>query len=510
MPDLTRRGLLQAGGAAAVAAAAGVERPNVLFIMADQLRADCLGANGNRMIRTPNIDRLAAASANFTSTFVQAPVCVPSRISFFTGRYPHSHKNRVNYTPCDRSEVFIQRLLQQAGYQTGSVGKLHFYPPTSEHARSTGFDKVLLDDGVPKSDPYSDYVKWRTGHDPNAKIPYNATTKNRAPGQNPHRALIDYEFTQTAWVGAKSCEMLREFAASSKPFFLFASFFKPHSPHTVPAPFDSLYNDVEIPLPRPATLEYIHSLPKPVQAQILRGGGQYGMDRTLLQWGNRSYYGGISMVDREVGRILDALEKSGKSQNTIVILSSDHGDQLLEHGLNGKNVFFEESVHVPLLVRYPGRIEPRRHAGLIETVDVLPTVLDFCGAAIPESCQGRSFSALADSRRGAYQAREFVFAENVIPEVITGGAMEMPFAPGKGVGGILHPDGKMIRTRRWKFNYYPGGLGELYDLENDPHEYRNLYADPAHQNTVRELKGRLLDLLITADENDQIAPHWLL
>jgi len=507
MSEITRRGFLQSSGVAALAGAA--ERPNVLFIMADQLRADCLGANGNRIIRTPNIDRLAAESANFTSTFVQAPVCVPSRICFFTGRYPHSHKNRVNYTPCDRREVFIQSLLQQAGYQTGSVGKLHYHPPTADHARSTGFDKVLLDDGVPQTDPYSDYVKWRNEHDLNAKVQYYAIVKGRAPGQNPYRGVIDYEFTQTAWVGANTCEMLRDFSASPKPFFLFSSFFKPHSPHTVPVPFDSMYKDVEIPLPRPATLEHIQSQPKPVQAQILRGRPEYGMDRTLLQWAHRSYYGGVSMVDREVGRILDELEKSGRSRNTLVILSSDHGDQLLEHGLQGKNVFFEESVHVPLLARYPGRIEPRAHADLIETVDVVPTILDFCGVPIPESCQGRSFSALADSHKGAYQPREFVFAENIIPEVITGGALDMPFVPGKGVGGILHPDGKMIRTRKWKFNYYPGGLGELYDLENDPHEYQNLYRDPAHQNTVRDLKARLVDLLITADENDQIARHWL-
>lgn len=430
MSEITRRGFLQSSTVAALAGA--VERPNVLFIMADQLRADCLGANGNRIIRTPNIDRLAAESANFTSTFVQAPVCVPSRISFFTGRYPHSHKNRVNYTPCDRREVFIQSLLQQAGYQTGSVGKLHFHPPTADHARSTGFDKVLLDDGVPMTDPYSDYVKWRNEHDPNAKVPYNATVKGRVAGQNPFRAVIDYEFTETAWVGAKTCEMLRDLAASPKPFFLFSSFFKPHSPHTVPVPFDSMYNDVEIPLPRPATLEHIQSLPKPVQAQILRGKPEYGMDRTMLQWVHRSYYGGISMVDREVGRILDALEKSGRSRNTLVILSSDHGDQLLEHGLQGKNVFFDQSVHVPLMARYPGRIAPRPHADLIETVDVTPTILDFCGAAIPESIQGGSFSALAaDSQRGAYQPREFVFAENIIPEVITGGALDMPFVPEK-------------------------------------------------------------------------------
>ena len=127
--------------------------------MLDQWRLDCLGANGNGIIQTPHLDELASHSANFTQACVQAPVCVPSRVSFFTGRYPHSHKNRVNYTPYEQSEPMIQRLLQDAGYGTDSVGKLHFHPPTAAHARSTGFDTVLLDDGIGRTDRYSDYVK---------------------------------------------------------------------------------------------------------------------------------------------------------------------------------------------------------------------------------------------------------------------------------------------------------------------------------------------------------------
>ena len=148
-------------------------------MMADQFRYDCLGANGNKIVRTPNLDRLAAQSANFGNAFVQAPVCVPSRVSYFTGRYPHSHKNRVNYTPCDPREVFLQRMMKDAGYQTGTVGKLHLYPPTAEHARETGWDRVLLHDGVGTTDPYSDYVKWRKANDPHAVYAVQCAGKAR-------------------------------------------------------------------------------------------------------------------------------------------------------------------------------------------------------------------------------------------------------------------------------------------------------------------------------------------
>jgi arylsulfatase A-like enzyme len=499
----TRRQFLASGAALTQSG----RRPNILFLMTDQHRFDCLGANGNVLIRTPNLDRLAARSANFQNAFVQAPVCVPSRVSFFTGRYPHSHRNRVNYTPADPREVFLQRVLQDAGYQTGSVGKLHLHPPTKEHARSTGFDRVFLDDGVSKTDPYSDYVKWREAHDPQARLPYNQTAP-ATPGGNPFRGAIRYRYTPTAWTGDRTLELLKEFAADPRPFFLYASFFKPHSPHTVPEPYHAMFDNVEIPLPRRVTLDYIRTLPLPVQKQILRGRPQYDMDRARLQWIYRSYYGAVAMADYEIGRILDTLEQSGKADNTIIVFSTDHGDQLLEHGLEGKNVFFEHSVHIPLLVAYPGHVRPGKVQELVETVDVVPTLLEWAGIAAPKGVQGRSLAPLLAGL--AYEARSAVFAENIIPEVITSGQLKFEYAPGEGVGGIRHPDAKMARTQRWKFNYYPGGDGELYDLAEDPGEWRNLYHDAAHRAVRDEMRQRILDWMITADEAEQIAPRWLL
>jgi arylsulfatase A-like enzyme len=499
--DLTRRNLLQSAAAAPLSGAGN--RPNVLFVMTDQQRFDCLGANGNSNIRTPNLDRLAAQSVNFQNAFVQAPVCVPSRVSYFTGRYPHSHKNRVNYTPCDGREVFLQQMLSRAGYRTGSVGKLHYYPPTADHARSTGWDTVYLDDGVPRTDAYSDYVKWRQAHDPNAAVDYNTLS----PARNPFRAALPYEYTHAAWTGLHTRKVLREFAADSKPFFLFSSFFDPHSPYLAPQPFDAMYDDVELPLPREVSLDDIRKLPQPLQKQILRFKPEYGMPRARLEWIYRSYYAMVSMVDREVGGILDALERSGKAANTIVVFASDHGDQLLEHGLVGKNVFFESSIHVPFLVRWPGRVAPARRSELIETVDLAPTLLDLCGLAAPDRVQGRSLAPLLAG--APYTTREMVFAENAIPEVITANSMEYAYWPGKGVAGIRHPDAKMVRTARWKLTHYPGHGGELYDLKNDPGETRNLYSDPEASHTVRDLQGALLDWMIVADETDQIAPKWL-
>ena len=202
--------------------------------MTDQQRWDCVGANGNTIIKTPNMDRLAARGANFTHAFVASPVCVPSRISFFTGRYAHSHRNRVNYTPLDRSEILLQARLKDAGYRTASVGKLHLFPPTPEEAHRTGFEIVELHDSASFLDRYSDYVKWRQVNDPQSSVTnYHALAKDIAPGKNPFRAAIDAQYTDTAWTGERARHWLDELAHGAQPlspFFFMCHFWKPHSP----------------------------------------------------------------------------------------------------------------------------------------------------------------------------------------------------------------------------------------------------------------------------------------
>ncbi|QDT46905.1 Arylsulfatase [Symmachiella dynata] len=531
MPNpVSRRSFLQQSAVTTGALAAAGElpaadqkpsrRPNVLFIMTDQQRYDCVAANGNGIIKTPHLDALAAQSANFSRAFVQAPVCVPARASFFTGRYAHAHRNRVNYTPIDRRTVLLPARLREAGFQTALIGKLHlfyYHPPSSENAQKTGFDIVELHDGTHRTDRWSDYARWRNKHDPRRDVYYRELAKdvpdlaaNLKPGTNPYRSAIDEQFTDTTWTGDRTRAALRQMAKADQPFFLYSSFWKPHSPFEVPVPFDSLYNDVDFELPRPESLEDIERLPLPLQKLILRGNKPpYDMDRAKLNWIYRSYYASITHIDREVGRILQTLKETGQAENTIVVFASDHGDQLLEHGLMGKNVFFEASVRVPLMLRLPGRIQPGQYDELVETIDVLPTLMELCGLPIPEDCHGRSLSPLIAEKAGDYTPRDAVHSENIIPEVITGGSLDFEFVPGQGIKGIRHPDAKMIRTDRWKYNYYPEGFAELYDLKNDPHEQHNLANDPARAVTVAELKGRILDWLITATETDQIAKKWM-
>ncbi|MCA9024117.1 MAG: sulfatase-like hydrolase/transferase, partial [Planctomycetaceae bacterium] len=390
--------------------------------MTDQHRWDCIGANGNALIKTPHLDQLAAEGANFTHCFVQAPVCVPSRVSFFTGRYPHSHKNRVNYTPLDRREVLMQARLQEAGYATAVVGKLHYHPPDVREAKGTGFDDVELHDAVPPLDEFSAYVAWRREHDPLSHLRYRAIAEEIPPGKNPFRQAISEEHTETSWTGLRTRHYIKKLAKSDKPFFLFSSFWKPHSPFEVPQPFDAMYDDVEIPLPEPMSLDDITRLPPPLRLLILRGKPVYDTDRERLQWIYRSYYGAISHIDREIGRIMETLEEAGVADNTIVVFSSDHGDQLLEHGLMGKNCFFESSVRVPFIIRFPQHVEPAKYDELVESIDLLPTLFELIGLPEPYENQGESLVPLIAESDQTYVPRQAVFSENVIPEVITSGS----------------------------------------------------------------------------------------
>lgn len=442
--------------------------------------------------------------------FVQAPVCVPSRQTFFTGRYPHSHKNRVNYTPLDDQEILMQKHLQNAGYDTAFVGKLHYWPPTREKGLESGFNEGRIHDAA-DTNQWSDYYCWLKEHAPEYTDNIRAL-KNISTG-NPFTSRIPDEFHETTWCGKETRRILQERLCNDKPFFLFSSFWKPHSPFEIPEPWASMYNDVEIPLPMEENVTSLKQLPIPVQKLIFRESTPaFEIDRDTLQWMYRSYYAAVSQIDNEVGLTLEALDELGLKDNTIVVFVSDHGDFLGEHGIMGKNAFYESAMHVPMIIRHPESISPGSYKDLVESTDFMSTIFELCSLEVPQNNQGRSFAQLITKERlgSSYIPRRCVFAENIIPEVINDNEHEFPYIRGKGVGEILHPDAKMVRTERWKYLYYVGHRDELYDLENDPKEKKNLASDKCYEYLVRNFRDMLLDWMITADESDQIAPRWLL
>ena len=359
------------------------------------------------------------------------------------------------------------------------------------------------------SNKYSDYVAWL---DKQGALPpggnYRACRKDHP---NPYTAALEDRYHETTWCGEQSRAFLRRLAGAGQPFFLFSSYWKPHSPFEVPEPWASMYNDTEITPPRKVSAAYIESLPPGLRLFALRDGGREMSDEALA-WQYRAYYGAVSQIDREVGLTLDLLDELGRGRDTIVIFCSDHGDVMREHGMTGKNTFFDSAVHVPFMIRCPGVIQAGRYEQLTESTDLLGSLFSLCafgahcGLEAPYSSQGRDFSGLISGSCRPYEEREYVFAENIIPEVITGNK-DFYFVKNRGIKGIRHPDAKMIRSKQWKYNYYAGDE-ELYDLQNDPEEMVNLAGDPRFADVKGRLKDELLRWLVTAGETEQIAPSW--
>ncbi|MDW7658211.1 MAG: sulfatase-like hydrolase/transferase [Bacillota bacterium] len=215
--------------------------------------------------------------------YVQAPVCVPSRQSFFTGRYPRSHKNRVNYTLMNSDVKLMQQYFQDSGCKTGFVGKLHYFPPTLEYALSTGFnDGKLHDGGVAVCDNHSQYVDWLIQNcGESIAANYRQTQKDHL---NPFAAELDDAYHETTWCGHETIHMLNELKQSDEPFFLFSSYWKPHSPFEISDPWASMYQNTQVPIPEKVSKDYVDSLPEAIQSLIYRYRNYEGYEDEWKLW----------------------------------------------------------------------------------------------------------------------------------------------------------------------------------------------------------------------------------
>ena len=450
MPQ-TRRQFL--GSAAASLAAAPERKWNVLMITNDQHRADCLGCYGNPLIRTPAVDRLAAEGARFENYFVHAPQCVPSRASLHTGRYPHVHRVPTNSYRLPDSEQTIAKILNAQGYRTACVGEMPFAP----RSYTGGFQRVLANN--------QDYDKFLASHGlkfPAAEGPFQAAP---VPWTD--------DLDETAFFANQAREFLR--SSRDAPFFLHINFRRPHHPFNPPAPFDKMYLGAKFP---PSYKRDGEMANKPPQHQAALE-KSVGFDlRTMkaadLDLVKAYYYGMISENDKYIGTILDELKSSGLEDRTLVIFNADHGEMLGDHGLLFKGSYmYDPVVRVPLIMRAPGKFAAGTVVnGLVEEVDVLPTILDVLGVAIPSAVQGKSLVPL--------KYKQAVFSE--------------------------FPTIRMARTKEWKLVHYTKAKhGELYHLTEDPHELTNLWDDPKYAPARAEMEGVLLDWL-AGSQDPNLAP----
>jgi arylsulfatase A-like enzyme len=486
-PGLRRRDFLRTGASGALfgafrASAGGAAQPhNVVFIVADQLRADALGCYGNPICRTPNIDRLAAEGVRFANAFSQHPQCVPSRSAMLTGRYPHENGATSNYTAMSSGEQTIPEVLRAQGLQTAACGKLHIF----DEKEKAAFEETHLSGGQRSGATdaeilHDDYKRWakENGYWDDLQRAYQKRAEPQYQRNfQAHVSPMPAEAYVDSWVAHEAIQFLQRRAQASerrRGFFLFVGFPNPHNPFEPPEPYASMYDPADMPIPE-SFREDLSTKPPRQLAYKRYGRKPYdyeSLDEDALRRVIAYYYASVTLVDDQVGKIVETLAEANELDGTLVVFTSDHGEFLGNHGLLQKSIdeypmLYDDLLHVPLVLR--DRKAPRVVDELVELIDLCPTVLEWAGREPPAEVQGRSLAGVLEGN--APPKRDYVFAES---------------------GAV-----KMLRGKRYKLIYYPRrSYGELYDLENDPGEITNLYDSAQHRPIRDEMTRRLLDRLI--------------
>jgi choline-sulfatase len=480
---ITRRELLAtATGAVASTAlscggwAAAEKRPNVLWIVADDHAPYVSATYGNKVVHTPNLDRLASEGVRFERAYCCSPVCTAARQAFLTGRYPRSIGVTQLSSVLPESERTLAHELADAGYRTGALGKMHFNSRL-KHGFQKRLDleefnalrrregKKALPAGVAVQPP------WRPFKDP-ARVWLNS-------------ACLPFGFmeddTSAVYFAREAERFMRE---GDEPFFLVTSFYEPHSPYNFPVEFRGRHapGDFVAPKVNAADTGQVPLVFKDLTDAEKRGS-------------IAAYHTSVEFLDHSVGRVLEALERSGRADNTIVVYLADHGYMLGQHGRFEKHCGFEPAVRVPLIVRMPGAGRAgAATTAMVQTIDLAPTILDVCGLKAPPRMQGKSFApALRDPNAPHRDHVVIEYSENAEA---------------------------YIRTDRWKFIYCagnrerkdgyvtanptPGRTIRLYDLREDPGELNNLAGTREHAEQVEAFTRQLTEhLRSTARMNPQ-------
>lgn len=442
---------------------AGQRGPNILVIMADEHAAWASGAYGHPFIQMPNMDALAGRGVTFDAAYCNSPLCAPSRAAFMTGRLAHSVGAWNNGLVLSSDLPTWAHYLSAAGYQTVLTGKQHFVGPDQRH----GFELRLGGEvHSTRTRPWS-YVTAPGG-------PVLSHYIKAEPGRN-RWIEHDYEMTEHATGFLRG-----EGRDASRPFALCVSLFAPHFPFQVEEQYWQRYWPALADLPE-VPEGYVDRLHPAWRAQydLYRVAD---LDETQIRRARAAYYGLCSFLDDQIGRLLGALEVSGHAEDTLIVYTTDHGEHLGQHGLWLKKTFFEESVRVPLIVAGPGLPRGERRGQVVSLVDLAAALVEWGGGAVPSDFDGRSLAGVARDTKQPWV--DLAISEHI-------GTDELMLLPEVQIAGQPR---RMIRLGRYKLNYFQDAAPELYDLEADPGEWRDLAADPAYASVVRTLTA-----LATAD-----------
>jgi arylsulfatase len=459
---LSRREFLAGAAALPVSLRAAQSRPNILFLMVDEMRWDAMSSMKHPVVTTPNLDRIAREGTQFVASYTTSPVCSPARACAFTGRHAHVHGVVNNGIPAHKGEIFLPSILRHYGYHTAISGKLHYTPAQFDY----GFDQFwsFSAEGPTPEIGYMAYLKKKFGSPAKfVRVEGTCPWPNDELGRDVGLFKYPRQDFETEFLTDRAVEYLRSRQGKQQPWFLFTSYLKPHSPSVEPEPYFSMYNPAKMPIPKLPT-----NAREARAAQTGRGKRHYVDNEEMMRRMSAIYFGSINHVDNQIGRIFAELEKLGMADNTLILFTADHGNMLGDRGRWFKGLQYEGSAHVPMLWRGP-KGSPENKGRVIDTpvdtTDLVPSILETAGIPIPDRVQGRSFLKLARGQDANWKPR-------VYSQLNSG----------------------MVLDGTWKLidNSLDGsGPVELYNLRNDPKEERDLSQDSKQRERIAAYRKEL-------------------
>ena len=456
-------------------------RPNILFIYSDQHRHDVMGSAGHALVQTPNLDQLAGEGARFTNVWCQSPICQPSRACMITGQYTEELSLFANTGDFDSNWPTIMKSLKSAGYETATIGKTHYHSMPSREVFEDRTEPYDLKEFI----PFVESFGWDHVMEEYDKY-VHASRRLRTPYTDyldGHGLLRDYQdqikgvyrLTPTHWRGETSClpqdHDLTTFITNSakgwltqrkndKPFFLKLAFVQPHVPLIDDPTWADYYRDADIPLPPQILPERVNEVWSGHLDKLCQHSRIETMDEAFVKSGIRHYLGMVSLIDQKIGEVRSLLESTGQLENTWILYCADHGEMLGEHHLWAKMNFYKGAVQIPLIIRPPGGRSARIVDELVESIDVTSTLAEIGGALAPEGCRGESLTNCFDDES---VGKEFIRSR--------------------------YQTFSAVRNNQYRFTMdrESGTACELFDLKNDPGEYRNLAASQEHASIVDEM-----------------------
>jgi arylsulfatase A-like enzyme len=483
---------------------------NVLLIVVDQWRGDTISYLNHTCVRTPHLDALCRDGVTFHNAYAQCAPCGPARASLLTSQYMMNHRVVQNGIPLDARHDNLAHALRRAGYDPAIIG----YTTTTPDPRTTSPADprfTSLGDLMPGWTPIAQfgparrtYFDWLRARGVDVPADTNDIwlpdePSPTGPGATRAASRVDAEHSDTSWTTEYGLAYLK--GAGARPWFLHLGYHRPHPPFIAPGPYNKHYHPDEVPLPVRARSPEAEAAQHPLlgyqldhlqQASFFRDGAGLGrdMDEAAVRRMRASYYGLISEVDDHLGRVIAYLKESGQYDNTLIVFTSDHGEQLGDHHLLGKECYFDESFHVPLVIRDPRSAAHETRGNIVEAfaeqIDVMPTILDWLGEVVPRNCEGASLLP-------------FLIGET--PDHWRSAAhYEFDFRPSYDAAGTPPPLGltidqcglSIIRDERFKYVHFDALPPLFFDLSEDPNQFCNLADDPAYAGEILNYAQKML------------------